>query len=142
MSKIPITRHLENLSKHGIKHRTLKKEKELGNISYKSPGQIVQIINSNTWPYRTRRDFYHARDLALSALLFLTSSRINEVLRVTKDQFKEYAPDPEILLLLSFYVSKRKAGADHPTPTIPLPRVGSRPLKTSKPRREYFPVKL
>jgi len=125
LSKIPIPRHLENLSRPGSKRRTLKKEKELGNISYKSPTQIAAIIRHNKWPYRTKRDFYHTRDLALPSLLFLTSGRINEVLRVSKDQFEEYKPDPEILLLRSFYVSKRKEGHDHPTPTIPLPRVGA-----------------
>ena len=125
LSKIPLPRHLENLSKHGSKRRTLKKEKELGNISYKSPSQIASIIRSSKWPYRTKRDFYHARDLALASLLFLSSGRVNEVLRLTKDQFKEYEPDPDILLLRSFYVSKRKQGHDHPSLDIPLPRVGA-----------------
>lgn len=125
MSKTPIPRHLENLSGHGSKRRTLKKETELGNISYKSPSQIVQIIQYNKWPYKTRRDFYHTRDLALASLLFLTSGRINEVLRIRKDQFIEDSKDPEFLLVRSFYVSKRKVRKPHPTPTIPLPRVGA-----------------
>lgn len=126
MSDLPISRDYEYLSKYGSKHRTLKKERELGNISYKSPAQIVTIIRHNKWPYKSRkRDFYHTRDLALASLLFLTSGRVNEILRVTKDQFEEYEPDNEILLLSSFYVSKRKAGKSHPTPTIPLPRVGA-----------------
>lgn len=125
MSDLPISRDLEYLSQYGKRRRTLKKEKEKGAIKYKSPSQIAAIIRHNKWPYKTRRDFYHTRDLALASLLFLTSGRINEVLRVSKDQFEEYEPDPEILLLRSFYVSKRKKGKPHPTPTIPLPRVGS-----------------
>jgi hypothetical protein len=125
LSDLPISRDYEYLSKYRLGRRTLKKEKKLGNISYKSPEQIAAIIRYNKWPYRTRRDFYHTRDLALPSLLFLTSGRINEVLRVTKDQFKEYELDPDILLLRSFYVSKRQEGQDNPTPNIPLPRVGA-----------------
>jgi len=124
LSDLPISRDYEYLSRHGSKRRTLKKEKELGKLSYKSPTQIASIIRHNKWPYKTRRDFYHTRDLALPSLVFLSSGRINEVLRVTKDQFEEYQFDPEILLLRSFYVSKRKKGKPHPFPTIPLPRVG------------------
>jgi len=118
-------RQLEYLSQYGAKRRTLRKAREAGNLKYRTPGQIAQIIQSNKWPYKTRTDFYNKRDLALASLLFLTSGRINEVLRIHKDQFSEDPKDMEFILIRSFYVSKRKAGKSHPTPTIPLPRVGA-----------------
>jgi hypothetical protein len=76
------------------------------------------------WPYKTRTDFYRGRDLALASLLYLTSGRINEVLRLTKDQFREDEDDKDFLVCHDFWVSKRMSGVTHPTPQIPLPRVG------------------
>ena len=33
--------------------------------------QIYSLVTSETWPYKSNLDFYHARDRALMALLFL-----------------------------------------------------------------------
>jgi len=78
------------------------------------------------------RDKLHARDRALLALIYLTSGRINEVLKIIKDQFREMKelsyypnPDPDVLVLRNFWVSKRKKGKRHPTLDLPLPRVGT-----------------
>ena len=104
-----------------------------------SPQNILEIFTEKHWPYKgghigdivgredireQRRNKFRFRDNALCALLFLTSGRINEVLRLTRDQFIEYS-DPDILLIDQFWVSKRKKGKIHPTPDIPLPRVGT-----------------
>ncbi len=118
----PRAKHLENLSQYGKNRRTLNKLQD--KIKYKTPAQIMQIMQRNKWPYKTRREFFEKRDLALASLLFLTSGRVNEVLRVRVDQIIPEPADPDFLIIQGFYVSKRKAGKDHPTPDIPLPLVG------------------
>lgn len=93
-------------------------------MQYRTPAQIYRVIHRGTWPYKTRQGFYHTRDLALAALLFLTSGRINEVLRVRKNQIIPDPEDPDFMIVQAFWVSKRKEGKTHPTPDIPLPLVG------------------
>jgi hypothetical protein len=66
------------------------------------------------------------------ALMYLTSGRVNEVLRVKTDQFKEMEElrhkynfvDPDLLILEDFWISKRKKGKPHPLKDLPLPRKG------------------
>jgi hypothetical protein len=48
------------------------------------------------------------------------------VLRLHKSQIEHDPDDPDMMIVRSFYVSKRKTGKDHPTPDILLPLVGSR----------------
>jgi len=92
---------------------------------YVKPKQIFEIIQRRRWEYRRTPDLYHSRDLALAALLYLTSGRINEVLRLTRDQFIQDETDPRFLICSSFWVSKRKKGKQHPVKDIPLPREGA-----------------
>lgn len=110
----------QNLVEGGKGRRTWHKASK----RYYDPEGIYQIIHRNAWPYKTRVDYYRLRDLALASLLYLTSGRINEVLRLVKHQFREDEEDPDFLVCHNFWVSKRKAGVEHPTPDIPLPRVG------------------
>ena len=121
--------------KDGTDHRTVEKLQ-----IFLSPQEIFKLINIREWPYKGRgfdrqRSIvkYHARDKAFMALLFLTSGRVNAVLRIRKGQFKEIEElqhrykfiDPDILILENFQVSKRKKGKQKPVIDIPLPRIGN-----------------
>jgi len=103
--------------------------------------EVYDLITRKEWQYKGGqfnkkgtqygRDKYHSRDKALLALLYLTSGRINEVLRVKKNQFFEMedipyykSPDENILILKDFFVSKRKKGKKNPILDLPLPRLG------------------
>lgn len=66
---------------------------------YDSPSKVWGKINSETWKYKTRHDFYLVRDRALMALFYLSCCRVSEVVRgktkvgklqgLSKIQFKE-----------------------------------------------------
>lgn len=57
---------------------------------YPSPSEIYQLIIENDgWRYKTKSDFYHARDRSLVALLYLAALRVSEALRIKKNQFHE-----------------------------------------------------
>jgi integrase len=92
---------------------------------YLEPKEIYKLIFIKEWSYKGGqfnkkgtqygRDKLHARDRALLALLYLTSGRINEILKITKYQFREMRelsyyknPNPKILILHNFWVSKRR----------------------------------
>lgn len=116
---------IENLWEYGRRKRTLQKLQESNEIQYQKPREILQIIKRNKWPYKQDIDFYETRDLALASLLYLSSGRINEVLRLKADQFSVDDKDPDFMLIQNFYVSKRKKGKTHPILEIPLPLKGS-----------------
>ncbi|MCK4474537.1 hypothetical protein KAU30_01735 [Candidatus Bathyarchaeota archaeon] len=109
---------------------------------YLTPEEVYELITHREWDYKGGqffkrgtqygRDKYHSRDRAFMALMYLTSGRLNEVLRVVKSQFHEMKelsyykkPDPDILILKDFWISKRKKGKTHPLLDLPLPRVGT-----------------
>ena len=118
--------------------RTIKKDV----TRYLTPEEVYDLIISREWHYKCGKfkakgiqygkDFFHTRDRAFMALMYLTSGRVNEVLRVTKDQFKEMSElthkynfvDPDLLILEDFWISKRKRGKSHPLKDLPLPRKG------------------
>lgn len=122
------------------KHRRRTIESDV--TEYLEPEEIYNLIVSREWPYKGGwfnakgsqygRDKYHSRDKAFMALMFLTSGRLNQILRLKKSQFKEmyefkkYAKiaDSDILLIDQFGVSKRKKGKRHPILELPLPRTG------------------
>ncbi len=137
----------QNLIPGGKGRRTILKDV----IEYLSPEEILEKITRKEWPYKRNITFYVTRDRALLALLYLTSGRINEVLRLSKGQFKEDEEDPDFLVVNNFWVSKRWKGgmrkkrkpifegdtitgytiieeyvppSRHPIIPIPLPRVG------------------
>lgn len=161
----------ENLKIGGKGKRTWNRS----NRKYYSPDQIYEILQRDVWPYKTNEEVYHKRDLALGSLLYLTSGRINEVLRLRKDQFVEDPVDQDFLVCGAFYVSKRRLGGikkrkikigtdskdipiyqeiekkvlpgEHPSPNIPMPRVGTLApftkiveeyLATLKPTQQLF----
>lgn len=68
--------------------------------------QIYSLIMSKTWPYKTQSDFYHKRDRALMALLFLTAGRISEVLSLTKEQF-DFEADRNFVVIRNMILVKR-----------------------------------
>jgi len=139
---------LKGLDRDGTGRRTWQSSRK----RYYEPSEIFEIIHRNEWPYKTRSDFYHLRDRALASLEYLLSGRVNEILAVVKSQFREDEDDPDFLVCRDFWVSKRWRGgmkskirpvfdetgritnyrlvevyvppSDHPTPDIPLPRVG------------------
>lgn len=115
---------MKNLWEYGENRRTLRKLRENNEIRYREPRVMLQIIQRDTWPYKRKPDFYHKRDLALAALLYLSSGRINEVLRLKADQFSVLEDDPDFMVINNFYVSKRKEGKTHPILEIPLPLKG------------------
>jgi integrase len=58
---------------------------------YPRPQQIFKmLVDREGWPYKTesKREFYHARDRALCALLYLGCLRISEAIRIRKSQFE------------------------------------------------------
>lgn len=106
------------------KHR--RRTLETNVTSYKSPEEIFKLLFTREWEYKGGwfnrkgdefgREKYHKRDRALGALLYLSSGRINEVLRIKKDQFRELRElqhkypglrDKNIFILEDFWVSKR-----------------------------------
>ena len=123
MEKSPTQNNQKNLRVGGHARRTWKKAKAQGKAEYKSPREIYEIIHRGEWPYKTRPDFYRKRDRALAALVYLTSGRINEALRVKRRQIREDPDDPDFLVVHSFWISKRKGGK-YDVVDIPLPRVG------------------
>lgn len=55
-----------------------------------NPTQLYnQITGSEGWFYKTNKQYYHARDMALIALMYLLALRVSEVLRLKKSQFSE-----------------------------------------------------
>ncbi len=98
------------LKRDGTGRRTRK-----SNIrDYFKPYEVYNRLFLDKWAYKTNWDFYHTRDLALGALLYLTSGRINEVLLLRKKQFEEVIleyddeEDKIVLIIKDFWVSKRK----------------------------------
>jgi len=122
----PTPSNFEIFAEAGARRRTIRKAKESGELEYMRPSDIyLMIVRGPDWPYKTKTHFYHTRDRALLALLYLSSGRINEVLRLRAGQFQPDEEDHDILLIHGFYVSKRKEGKPHPILDIPLPRVGN-----------------
>jgi len=119
----------QNLIPGGHGRRTIEKMEEK-DMKYLQLPEIYAKLFEKEWPYKRALEYYHTRDRALGALMIITCGRVNEILRVTKNQFKEtseletYKDDPETLILCQFWVSKRKKGQRHPTPDMPLFRVG------------------
>ena len=69
------------------------------------PSQILEWLETRKWPYTWTPDFYELRDKALISLLFLCCGRIGEVLRLTKEQFKE---SKHFLILKEYRVEKNQ----------------------------------
>jgi hypothetical protein len=71
-------------------------------------------------------DFYHARDRALMALLYLTCGRITEALSLKKSQFV-MDEDPGFIIITNMIVVKRKKKQRKAPPIraeVPLPKEG------------------
>ena len=57
---------------------------------YPGPDEIYKlIIDGEGWPYVQNREYYLARDRALTALLYLGALRISEGIRIKKSMFLE-----------------------------------------------------
>ena len=105
----------------GIKRRTLEDITE-----FLRPSQIYRLVIAKTWPYKTRMDFYNARDRALMALLYLTCGRITEALSLKKSQFV-MDEDPGFIIITNMIVVKRKKKQRKAPPIraeVPLPKEG------------------
>jgi len=104
------------------KKRTLKDIKER-----LRPEEVYQLITMKTWPYATNQQFYHTRDRALLALLYLTAGRISAVLRLVKRQF-DFDADPDFIIIRNMKVIKRKKEdvqkMGYPLRDVALPRRG------------------
>jgi len=90
-----------------------------------SPEEILQLIRSRTWPYRTWAPFYHIRDRALMSLLFLTAGRVGEVITLVLSQFDRKA-DPQFIIIRNMLTEKiGPASSNLPfREEFPLPRSG------------------
>ena len=90
-----------------------------------TPEEILQLITSRTYPYKTWAPFYHTRDLALMSLLYLTAGRITEVLSLVLSQFDREA-DPQFIIIRNMIT--KKVGPTSPNlpyrEEFPLPRTG------------------
>ena len=105
----------------GVKRRTLEDIKE-----FLRPSQVYRLITAETWPYKTQPSFYHTRDRALMALLYLTCGRVTEVLSLRKSQFV-MDEDPDFVIITNMVVVKRKKKQRKAPPIraeVPLPKEG------------------
>lgn len=113
----------------GIIKRSVEKDYQF----YDPPHIIWRKINRDVWEYKRRTD-YHLRDLALMSILYLSTSRVSEIVRsnviggakgsITKDQFVSIN---DFIMLRSVIIVKRRAETlkDYPTRIeIPFPTKG------------------
>jgi len=68
---------------------------------------MFELFNRSKWRYKRNVEFYHTRDLAYSCLLYLSSARCSEILKVTRELIVE-GQDSDFLILNGLEVSKRK----------------------------------
>jgi len=105
----------------GVKRRTL------DDVEFQRPSELLEMIESKTWPYKTDREFYECRDRALISLLYLTCGRVSEVLSLTKKQFV-FDEEPDFIIIKNMIVVKRKKKAKRKRRSIrdevPLPKSG------------------
>jgi len=85
-----------------IKRRTLKDKGRR-----REPEEIYQMITSKNWPYKTKtkQEFYHTRDRALLALLYLCCGRAGEVINLRKNQFED---TQNFIIIHNYQVEKTK----------------------------------
>jgi len=106
----------------GVKRRTL------DDVKFQRPSELLEMIESKSWPYKTNQEFYECRDRALISLLYLTCGRVSEVLSLTKKQFV-FDEDPDFIIIKNMIVVKRKKRAKRKRRSIrdevPLPKAGS-----------------
>jgi len=85
------------------------------------------IVNGERWLYKSKMDYYAARDRAFIALLYLTKGRVSEVCKVRKDQFD--FGESDFVLIRDFEIHKRKKktlqAEGVPKRDIPLPLTGA-----------------
>ena len=109
------------------------KRRTLDDVEFQRPSELLELIKSRSWPYKTNREFYEVRDRALISLLYLTCGRISEVLSLTKKQFV-FDEDPDFIIVKNMIVVKRKRKAKRKRRSIreevPLPRAGPMSLFT------------
>ena len=105
----------------GVKRRTL------DYVEFERPSELLDMIESKSWPYKTNREFYGCRDRALISLLYLTCGRISEVLSLTKKPFV-FDEDPDFIIIKNMVVVKRKKKTKRKRRSIrdevPLPKSG------------------
>lgn len=91
------------------------------------PKEVYDLVTSKTLNYKSDPSFYHARDKALLALLYLTAGRISEVLKLRKSQF-DSETDKDFIIIRDMKVVKRrkKTLKKHGVPLreVPLPLNG------------------
>ena len=119
--------NIQNLVPGGRGRRTVANMSERGEMRYLDPLDVYKILHRKRWPYTRNPEYYHVRDLGLGSLLYLTCGRINEVLRLTKDQFIDDPDDPTFMVITQFWVSKRKKASTKKIIKIDT----SRPIKDS-----------
>lgn len=94
--------------KRTLKHIELPKWLRINGI----PSFVLEQINKREWQYKGCEwgytpAHYHTRDRAMMSLGFLACGRINEVLRVERNQF-DFDSELGFIIVTNFYVSKRK----------------------------------
>lgn len=99
--------HIEERAKpwlQGLSRRTLN---DIDPVRGQDVENIIYIlITGDTWPYKTKTDFYYTRDKALMSLCFLTMGRIHEVLTLRKSQF-DFNSIPGFLVIHNILIGKR-----------------------------------
>ena len=83
---------------------------------YLTPDKIFDKITQRDWPYKRNVDFYVTRDNALCCVAYMSSGRINEIVkRLKRSHFVEKSQyiktsDPDAMFISNFWVSKRWPG--------------------------------
>jgi len=128
----------------GVKRRSVEKDYRF----YDPPSVIWKKISSRTWNYKTKKDFYELRDLALMCVMYISAARVSEIVRaevkggflpsIRKEQFVKIG---NFLMLRKIPVVKRryvKTIDDYPfRDEIPFPLKGSLKIFT-EPIMDYL----
>lgn len=95
-----------------------------------SPQDILSLIEKGrVFPYKTDPYFYHARDKALTSFIYLMGCRVNEALKVKRNQL-DLKTDPDFIIVKDFKISKRKKQT--------IKRIGIPKIDMGLPRKGIF----
>ena len=86
-----------------------------------------ELMKAPGWPYKTNREIFKARDLALPSILYLGALRVSEAIPLIKEQFSDPIEDDrgEYILIKNVKLSKRRFHKLE-TNDLPLPLEGER----------------
>ncbi len=104
----PIQPNLDGVTP-SFQHTKIPRKRTWENIlpSYEQPSKVLRLLKLSKWEYKSdMADELQCRDLAFGCLLYLTSARVNEMVRVNREQVVVH--DENFLVLQNMRVSKRR----------------------------------